>query len=280
MRSLACMTLFVGSCLGAAQSAEPRTWTLTNPTGREYANELVRLKIDLPKDFDPAKWTVLEDGQPVPAQAEQIDGKTFVWVAASLSKGQRRQYTLENRAPEKSPPRVTVRREGDFFVLDNGLTAVRLPAVLPSPAGRGVGGDGGAIPPPIAAVRLPGGKWVGKGHWHTDRQLKAFDATIVGDGTLFGKVRLEYRLEGVAGLDAVPAFYRAEIALPLDRSHVVLEEAFEMSRGSYWEFDAASGWAPRAALCIPHGGGAGQGVETKGPDGKPYVFPPVTLDVG
>jgi hypothetical protein len=256
--------------LEAAPAADaPRTWVLTNPTGREYSDELVRLKLDLPGNFDPAQWRVLEDGQEVPAQLEQVEGKSFLWVAAKLGKGQKRSYLLENAPPRTFPPRVTVRREQDAFVLDNGLTAVRVTAAM----------AGEALPPPVQAVRLPDGKWVGRGHWRTDRRLASFEAKVVGEGPLFGKVRLEYRFEGTAGIEAVPAFYRARIHLPPDRRHVVIEEAYEASRGSYWEFDAAHGWSPRQALTIPHYGGADRPT-IMDKEGHPYPFPPVSLRYG
>jgi len=220
--------------------------------------------------FDPAKWTVLEDGQEVPSQVEQLDGKTFLWVAANLSKGQKRSYALEQRRPQQPAVRVTVRRDGDVFVLENGLTGVRVPAGMK---------PGAAMPPPVLALLLPGGKWVGQGHWRTDRRLQSFEAKVVGDGTLFGKVRVEYRFEGVAGIEGVPAYYRAEISLPPDRRHVVLKEAFEMSRTSYWELEAAQNWKPRRALTIPHSGG-NDGVKRLDPDGNPFAWPPTVLNVG
>jgi hypothetical protein len=255
---------------GQADAVEPlRTWTLTNPTGREYATELVRLKLDLPKDYDPAKWLVLEDAREVAGQVEQIGDKTAIWVAANLGKGQKRSYALEPRPPKPWPARVSVRRDGDVLVVDNGLTGVRVPAG---------GTPGGPIPPPVLAVMLPGGKWIGQAHWKTDRRLQSFEAKVIGNGTLFGKVRLQYRFAGTAGIEGGPAYYTVEITVPPDRRHVVLEESFEMSRLSYWEFDAAHDWKPRQALTIPHFGYHGDA--RVGPDGKPFAWPPALLNVG
>jgi hypothetical protein len=255
---------------GAGVAAEATgTWTLTNPTGREYTNELVRLKINLPEDYDPAKWAVLEDGREVASQAEHMEDRRCLWIAANLSKGQKRSYILEPRAAKPWPRRVAVRREGDTYILENGLTGVRIPAAVKADE---------PVPPPVLAVLLPGGKWVGQAHWNTDRRLQSFEAKVVGDGTLFGKVRLEYRFEGVAGIDGVPAYYRVEITVPPDRRHVVLEESFEMSRLSYWELDVAHGWKPGGALTIPHFGHHGD--PSVGPDGKPFAWPPSLLNVG
>jgi hypothetical protein len=270
------LTILAGFPAGG--HAEPSgTWVLTNPTGRTYSNELVRLKVAVPDRFNATTWTVTEDGQEVPFQTERIGMTTCVWVAADLTGTQKRNYALQAGAPSKRQPRVTVRQEENSIVLDNGLTAVRVPSSAGAPGSPSATGDG--LPSPISQIRLPNSQWVGKGFWRTDRKLKSFRSGVVGDGTLFGKVRLEYGFEGVAGIEEVPAFYRADILLPPDRLHVVIEEAFEMSRGSYWEFDAAAGWTPRHAVTIPHFGGFGR-EEINDPEGKPYPFPPESLRFG
>lgn len=261
--------LLAGIGIGAVSAESSRSWVLTNPTGRDYSNELVRLKIEIPRDFASAQWRVLQEGQEVPFQSESVGTGAWVWVAANLARAQKHSYVLERAAPKAFQPRVIVRREGDTLVMDNGLTAVRVPAAM----------KGDALQAPVLAVRLPGGKWVGQGYWHTDSKLKSFEAKVVGDGMLFGKVLLDYRFEGVAGVEAVPAFCRVEVTLPVDRRHAVVEEAYEMPRGSYWEFAAANGWSPQRALTIPHSGGFDR-KDQLDKDGKPYPFPPKSLRTG
>jgi hypothetical protein len=77
-----------------------------------------------------------------------------------------------------------VKREGDCWVLENGQVAVKVPAV----AGRGV-------PGPITALKV-GGRWLGSSVWHTTLPLRAFSATVIGDGTILGKVRLRCDFDG------------------------------------------------------------------------------------
>jgi hypothetical protein len=243
------------------------TWTLFNPTGLEYRNELVRLKVDVPAGFGPAEWSVLEDGQPVPFQVETIGEKPAIWVAVNLAQNQKRTYTLDRKPAVAMPARVKARRDGEALVLENELTGVRLPAAWRA---------GAPVPAPVQAVRLPEGQWVGQGHWRSERRLVSFEAKIVAEGPLFAKARLEYRFEGTAGIEPVPAFYRAEVTLPPDRRHAIVEESFEMPRGSYWEFDAARGWAPRQAVTIPHFGDTGRPTILD-KSGQPYPFPPVSL---
>ena len=265
-----CMVVVVACLTNISVGAESgRSWVMMNPTGRLYSNELVRLKVDLPSDFDSATWTVTEDGRVVPCQAEMIGGKTAVWVLTNLGRGENHTYSIEKRNSAKSQGKVSVQRKSDAWVLDNGLTAIQIPAQA----------EPGVIPPPVMGVRLPGDRWVGKGYWKTDRKLVSFESKVIGDGTLFGKIRLDYRFEGVSGLDKVPAFCRIDISLAPDRNHVVIEETFEMSRESCWVFDSAAGWEARNAFAIPHFGGFDR-EDMKDPEGKPYPFPPRSLKTG
>ncbi|MEI8122320.1 MAG: hypothetical protein WCI20_09730 [bacterium] len=269
-RGLNICMIAVASLTTVSMGAEPgRSWVMTNPTGRLYSNELVRLRVDVPKDFDPAGWTVTEDGRDVSCQTETIDGKPEVWVLTNLGPGEKHTYAIKKRASAKFQGKVAVRRESDTWVMDNGRTAVQVPAQA----------EPGQMPPPVLAIRLPGDRWLGKGQWKTDRKRISFDSKVVGDGTLFGKIRLEYRFEGVSGVGKVPAFYRADVSLSPGQNHVVIEESYAMSRESYWEFDSAAGWGARNAFAIPHFGGFDR-EDMKDTEGKPYPFPPQSLKTG
>lgn len=259
-------TLAVYTVLQGGAFAE---WTMVNPTGRSYENELVRVKVSVPADATQESVKLLEDGKEVACQVENMSGGPAVWVMCNLKNGEKHVYALEKGKPGSFEKRVKISRDGSNWVMDNGRIAIRVPAES----------AGETIPPPVEAVRLPSGKWVGKGAWNTDRKLKSFSSKVVGDGTLFGKVRLEYAFEGTAGVDNIPAYYSAEVTLPFDRSHAVVEEAYEMSRNSHWEFNAASGWSPRKALTIPHFGGFGR-EDIKDEGGNVYAFPPVSLKYG
>ena len=100
-----------------------------------------------------------------------------------------------------------------------------------------------------------GGAWVLECVAEVDR----FSSELIGDGTVFAKVRLRYEFEGMAGLnDDIPAFAQIDITLPPDRTHAIVEEIHEMPRHSYWEFDCASGWDARQSITRPHAGGFGR----------------------
>ncbi len=252
------------------------TWTLMNPTGREYRDEVIRLKVDVPDDISANGYTVTEDGRAVAWQVEEIAGRNCIWVATDLGKGQTRIYRLE-RSGEMGERRSFGKRvkvtdehgaSGREWVLDNGLVAVRAPA---EPVGL-VG--------PLGAVRLPDGMWVGKSTWHTRRELKEFSSKLIGDGTVFTKVRLRYAFEGTGGLfDEEPSFYQADITLEPGKRHAVIEESYAMGRGDGWTFDCAAGWGARGAVVTPHFGGFGRPA-MHDPAGEPYPWPPETLKVG
>jgi len=242
--SLACLIWTLVPCCAAPAGAD-MTWTLTNPTGRTYENEPVRLKVDLPDSARDGEYRVTADGQDVPCQVGQEDGRTWLYVAASLGPDEQIEYAVSKGRPGGGRPFASVKKEGDAYVLDNGRIAVRVP-----------GAARGEVPCPIQAVRFAGGNWVGRGFWNTDRELKRFNAEVLGDGPIFARVRLSYEFEGTAGLwQDVPAFSQVDVTVFTDQGHAVVEESHEMGRGDYWEFDCAAGWGARRAECAPHSGG-------------------------
>ena len=247
-------------------------WTMVNPTGREYRDEPVRLKLAVPAGIEKGKYAVREDGQSIPYQVEKISGKPAVWVAATLTATQTHTYAIAPGRPERAKSKVKVREERHHIEMDNGVLAVRVPSSAKASEGKPVG--------PVKQIRLPDGRWVGESVWHTARKLTNFTARITGDGTIFGKVRLRYEFEGKGGLlGEEPSFHQIDISLQPGKAHLVIEESHAMGRDDWWEFDCAAGWAPRNAVVKPHFGGFGR-PEMKDPEGNVYPFPPRTLKVG
>ncbi len=264
------ITLCLSALLASGARSSDLGWTLFNPTGHDYRQELVRIKTPLPASTAAKpEWRVLRDGVEVPAQIELRPDGRAIWVAADLKAGERPLYRVIEGTPAAFEPLVRVSRDTNgSIVMDNGLLALRLPAKAQ-----------GSVPSPITQFRWQGGPWVGHGEWSTQRKLTSFKAVIEGSGPLFGKVRLSYAFEGTAGIDDAPAFAEVVITLPPGRRHAIVEESYNVDRSDHWELDLASGWAPRSAECQPHGGGFDRPT-LNDPDGKPYRFPPASLAIG
>jgi hypothetical protein len=244
-----------GACLGVGLAQES---TLLNPTKRDLTDEVARLKTLAP---GPAgTFVVRDEGGEVPYYVEEIDGKQYIWVLADYAAGETKKFTVVPGKPARFKPKVLVREEGGHYLLDNGKVAVRVPARK---------GDG--LPGPISAVRL-GERWVGGSVWNTSFQLKHFQATVLADGAVLGKVRLRYDFEGMAGLDKdIPAFAEVDVTVGPGWSHVEVAERHEMNRGDYWEFEASRGWAPRSGWSRPFGGGFGEKPPPPARELKPIV---------
>jgi len=226
-------------CVLAAAGKAGGQSTLLNPTKLVYTDELVRLKAPAPGPS--GSFIVKENGAEVPYQVERIGDSDWVWVCSTFHPGASHKYEVIAGRPATVRPRVTVRKEGAVFVLDNGLVALKVP---------GEAGDG--IPGPITAVKL-GEKWVGGSTWKTSLPLKKFAATVVGDGTLFGKVRLRYEFGDTA-------FAEIDVTLGPGWKHAEIFERHEMSRGDCWELEASKGWKATQGISRPFSRGAGSGV--------------------
>lgn len=213
--------------------------TFTNPTRREYKDELIH--------FDMAgagPWVVKEDGTAVASQAE--GGR--LWVCTNFAPGASHKYSIEPGTGAASAPKVTIRKEGICWLLDNGQIAVRVPAVA-----------GSAVPGPIAGIQVAG-KWIGGSAFQTASKLKAFSATQIGDGTVLAKVRLRYEFDAMAGVDGnVPAFAQVDVSLAPGTQHVEVFETHEMMRGDFWEIELSKGWGPKEGISKPFSGGFAPG---------------------
>lgn len=280
--NLACSAILFGALslatdltlpLSAADDG-PET-VLVNPTKRAYKDELVRLKTPAPGAT--GSFTVKEDGAEVPFQVEEIDGKRWVWVCTNFGPATEHKYRVLPGKPRAAAPRVTLRQDGDTYLLDNGLIAVKIPAAV----GKG-------IPGPITALRLDEKQWVGTSAWNTALPLRKFTATVIGDGTLLAKVRLRYDFDGKAGIDRnVPAFAEIDVSLGPGWRHVEIFDRHEMNRGDYWELDASKGWSPRQGISKPFSGGAGtpppsgipQPQRDLKPGGLPYARPDLFINL-
>jgi hypothetical protein len=243
--SLAAIVLSV-LCI-ASSSAPAATSKLLNPTKQPRPEQVIRLLTPAPGKT--GSFVVKEDGKEISYQVETIDGKDYIWICTSFEPQSEHAYEVVSGRPAKAKPRVSLKKEGGFYVLDNGEMAVRVPAEAKT----------GEVPGPIAGVKL-GGKFVGRSAWQTDLKLKRFTAEVIGDGTVMAKVRLRYEFDGQAGLlGESPAAAEFDVSLGPGWKHAEVFERHAMRRGDYWEFEASYGWSPREGVSKPFSRGAGSG---------------------
>ena len=124
---------------------------------------------------------------------------------------------------------VQVSLEGDSYVIDNGIIAVRVPAVY----------NGSFIPTPILEIAYDG-VWYGEGQWETDLILNDLTATPLSDG-----VKLRYNFKNNCKISAVP-YLDVEVTLGPDASEVAIEEEYVMSEASSYSFHMSQGFSPEA----------------------------------
>lgn len=251
--------------------AETRRWTLTNHGG-DYTNELVRLQLAPPSPWNADQLVVTEDGREVAAQVEVRRGtraaveEADIWVCTTVPRRHSHEYAVTGGGtPKAFPPHVTVSSGHDEVVLDNGLIGVKLPVRLPR------GGDG--LPGPILAVRSDGGSWRGASVWDTKTPGSSLTCSVLGDGTLFGRVKLRFEFAAPATRPSHDEMARLAERLTLARHgtstgspppphcfaefiitvapgqpFVAIEESHAMLEGDSWQFDLARGWQPRRAF--------------------------------
>jgi hypothetical protein len=124
---------------------------------------------------------------------------------------------------------TSVTIDGDFYIIDNGTIAVKVPANNP---------DTG-IPAPIQAIKYDG-NWYGKGWWSTSLELTTFSATVLSDG-----VRLRYDFSDDCRLTG--AFAEITVRADSGLNECYVEETYRMLSGDKYVFEASEGWTPTNA---------------------------------
>lgn len=232
------MTLAFSLAGSAATAAE---YTLRNITQRTYENEVTRL----PVDVTGTALRVLHGDTALPSlvDADGPAGTPALFIRTTIGPGEAQKLRIVAGEPPAADSGVTVRREGDHVVLDNGRIAVRLPGTQTA----------GAAPAPILAVRVDG-RWVGAGAWDTALPLRSLTTSIVDTGRVMGRVRMAYAFEGNAGVRGdTPAFAELVVSLHPDQPVITIDERHAMPRGSAWTFEATAGWDARNSVCEYHG---------------------------
>ena len=167
-RRLRILALALGASLGGcadvpapvppSRGAPIAVFTLREQLGHLWEDELVHFDVQPPAGA--GDLTLVDAaGASLPFQIE--GGR--LWTVTSLPPGGEARLTLQRGgASTGAAPGVTVTREDGAIVLANDRMAIALPALpgrLPGPR------DVTTLPPPLRAVRLPGGAWLSTAAW-------------------------------------------------------------------------------------------------------------------
>jgi len=205
---------------------------LRNPTSYAFKGEPVRLRMNLSKADGTIR--VLKNGIEIPYQLEETSNQQQIWVAGDFPPGSTQNFEVLPGTPKSFPKKVVLHKESNSFILSNEKVSIKIPAKA-----------GNRIPGPIASIKLSDGTEAGQSFWKTDRKLKKYSVSVVGDGTIFGKIRLRYEFEGFAGANKdIPAYAEFELMLAAEWDHVAIFEHHEMGSDDFWELDMSHGWSP------------------------------------
>lgn len=226
-----------------SSAAGEKEWSFKNTHTINYENEFFRLPLEVPS----TAFKVYEDGREIPFVLDESLGRRDIWVGSSIGPGDSREYRIAPGSPKAPRPARAIKKDAHSYVLDNGIFAVRVPAVA----------EGDAPPCPVLSVKL-GPAWIGSGGWKNAPALKSFKADIVDNGALFQKVTLRYEFDALAGAGGnIPAFSEIAIAVMPDCPFAIVEERHAMPKNSAWEFVATDGWDASGSVIEQHYGGMG-----------------------
>ena len=233
---------------------------LSNPTNFDFQNELVRLKTAPPGPN--GTFILKQEKTEIPYQVEEINGKQQLWVCASFAPNSQHHFEVAPGVPKKFPKKVTLQKKDNCYLIDNGNICIKIPCEAKS-----------NIPSPIHSIKLANGQFVGTGFWKTNKKLKKYSVTVVGDGTLFAKLRLRYDFEVKDGQNRMnPSFAEFEIMLAPEWEHVSIFERHEMGQDDYWEFVMSDGWSPNRGISKQFNPGpGGDGIIVVPPMDRPLL---------
>jgi len=230
-----------------------------NPTPHNFRNEPIRLKLVPPRPS--GSFIVRQGDVEIPYQVEEINGEKQIWVCVDSVSGEKHQFEVVQGNPKPFQKKVTLTEKDGFYILENRKVSVKIPA-----------GSNNNIPGPIAGIKLSDGILAGSSFWKTNKQLKKYSAIVIGDGTIFAKLRLRYEFEGMTGANNdIPAFAEIDITLAAEWEHISIFERHEMGPDDYWEFEMSHGWSPRKGKSKQFNNGPGGEAN--------YLVPPMDRDL-
>ena len=244
MNRLAMGVLWLTATAATACGAKLKTFTIHEPFGLGWGPDRVSYRVQFAQGQAKAYALQLADarGRAVPMQLTEVKHwpdrtvkSARMWFMAGLAPGKKGVWMLSATDDRAARPASDLAvREGETIELANSRTAIRLVGgkktfAKPVPAGR--------VPGPIQAVRLPGGKWVGKGWWRTDVKCTGYSAEVTVKGPVFARAKLRYDFEGGKS-------YVATVELASGQDLAVVAEEYNLSEGKRYPMSGVNGMRP------------------------------------
>jgi hypothetical protein len=244
--------LFLLPCFnsGLLVAAEPpvpfrgaeRSFTIEEPFGLSWGPDRVSYVVGFEKGKAVPDGIGLKDSQgrsvavqlsDVELWADQTLRKAELSFLVTLTPDEKASWLLTAGRGRVEQPRsdLAVRNDRNLIELSNSKTGIRL-----------VGGkrtfndpiEAEQIPSPIQRVRLPNGRWIGKGWWKTDVRCTGYSAEVVESGSVFARAKIRYEFEG-------GKFYSATVELNARQDLAVLTEEFNLSEGKRYPMSGVDG---------------------------------------
>lgn len=281
VRSAVLLGIIIATSLRAAEIPI----TLQDVLGHNWPTGLVHRMVDFSKaKLTPGNIALFDGPTSIPFQLDAVtlDGKgrlkqADVWFQTGLASNETRTFVLREGSPAVPALRTTpvISTNGAVLTLDNGLTAVKLPAgswVAPANAAAadiaaalnkhlGLSPDSAAVPAALLGIRLPSGRWTAASRLGPTRPvlfeplqdliqpetlktvgaLEGFTAELLASGPMFAKARVTYRFAGGGQ-------YVAEFELRSGEPMVRIDERYD-GAGSI-TFDFGKDFQPTGAVHV------------------------------
>ena len=239
------MLASVGLFLPGSAVAAERSFTIEEPFGVNWGPDRVSYVVEFEKGKAVPDGIGLKDGQgrPVAVQLSDVElwpdqtlRRATLSLMVTLNPNEKAAWSLIAGAARVDQLRsdLAVRQTPVFIELSNSSTGIRLVAGKRT-FQRPVAAE--QVPAPIQGVRLPGGRWIGKGWWQTDVKCTGYCAEVVEAGPVFARATIRYDFEGDRS-------YAATVELSAGQDLAVVTEEFNLSQRQRYRMSGIDGMKP------------------------------------
>lgn len=241
---LLAMTCFSTAFGAVAQPYKPGdTLRLKEYVGREWTEELIHYDLEFPQGLFPDKVVKLtvEGGGELPVQLSEVtthaDGSlksAAVWTVVTLHANESLQLSLAPGASAAATD-LAVKRKNDQLEVTTAKTGARF-NLLEKTFAQPMAAD--QLPPYLAAIRLRGGTWAGRGWFETPHKCRAARVWVVEQGPVFVTVGFRYAFDGYRGEGQ--DLYQGTVRLAARQELIQVDEEFALGDPKVYQY-----WKPK-----------------------------------